>query len=236
MLAIAGVAAVAVALLAVPLAIVLQRNYFDEDLLRLQRDTVADTRQIDLRASGSDPVELPRGTRSALGAYDRAGRRVAGVGPIAADTVVHLSRSLDQGLRLRAPGSVGPRASLVNRRAVPGLDEPARLLATPVERRGGRVVLLVGATRENRAEALRSLRTKLLLAGPIALLLATGFGYLLAGTGLRAVDAMRRRAADISADRPGERLPVSSSTASATASRGARPTRGGRSRSTRRLD
>jgi signal transduction histidine kinase len=69
-------------------------------------------------------------------------------------------------------------------------------------------VLVVGATRENRAETLRSLRTKLLIAGPVALLLATGLGYLLAGTGLRAVDAMRRRAADISADRPGERLPV----------------------------
>src|SRR5204863_462829 len=45
-------------------------------------------------------------------------------------------------------------------------------------------------------------------AGPIALLLATGLGYLLAGAGLRAVDAMRRRAEEISADRPGERLPV----------------------------
>jgi signal transduction histidine kinase len=70
-------------------------------------------------------------------------------------------------------------------------------------------VLVVGATRENRAETLRSLRTELLIAGPIALLVATGLGYFLAGAGLRAVDAMRRRAAEISADRPGERLPVS---------------------------
>jgi signal transduction histidine kinase len=88
LVAIAGVAAVAVALLAVPLAIVLHRNYTDEDLLRLQRDTVADTRQIDLGASGRDPVELPRGTGSALGAYDLAGRRVAGVGPAVGDAVV----------------------------------------------------------------------------------------------------------------------------------------------------
>ncbi len=100
----------------------------------------------------------------------------------------------------------GPR--FLDRPQVPGLDEPARLLATPVSRRGGTVVLVVGATRENRAEALRSLRTELLIAGPVALVLATALGYLLAGTGLRAVDAMRRRAADISADRPGERLPV----------------------------
>src|SRR5207248_4930508 len=42
----------------------------------------------------------------------------------------------------------------------------------------------------------------------VALLLATGLGYLLAGTGLRAVEAMRLRAAEISAARRGERLPV----------------------------
>src|SRR5205085_2935401 len=91
---------------------------------------------------------------------------------------------------------------------VPGLDEPARLLALPIERGGRAVVLVVGATRENRAEALGNLRTELLLAGPIALVLATALGYLLAGAGLRAVEAMRRRAAAISADRPGDRLPV----------------------------
>ncbi|MDQ6606099.1 MAG: HAMP domain-containing protein, partial [Actinomycetota bacterium] len=91
---------------------------------------------------------------------------------------------------------------------VPGLDERARLLAVPIVRGGQRVVLVIGATRENRAEALRNLRTELLIAGPAALVLATGLGYLLAGTGLRTVEAMRRRAAEISAERAGERLPV----------------------------
>ena len=100
------------------------------------------------------------------------------------------------------------RAAFVDRRSVPGLDEGARLLATRVVREGRRLVLVVGATRENRAEALRSLRTELLIAGPIALLLAIGIGYLLAGSGLRAVETMRRRAATVSADRPGERLPI----------------------------
>jgi signal transduction histidine kinase len=98
--------------------------------------------------------------------------------------------------------------TFLDRPSVPGLDEPARLLATPVERGGRRLVLLVGATRENNAEALRSLRTELLIAGPVALLVAIGLGYLLAGAGLRTVDSMRRRAAAISADRPGARLPV----------------------------
>ena len=99
-------------------------------------------------------------------------------------------------------------ATFVDLPSVPGLDEPARLLAIAVTRGGARYVLVVGGTRENRNETLSSLRTKLLIAGPVALLLATALGYVFAGTGLRAVDAMRRRAADISADRPGERLPV----------------------------
>jgi heavy metal sensor kinase len=99
-------------------------------------------------------------------------------------------------------------ALYADRPAVPGLDEPARLLAVSVDRGPERLVLVVGATRENRAETLRSLLGELLIVGPIALLLATGAGYFLAGTGLRAVDEMRRRAAEISAERPGERLPV----------------------------
>jgi signal transduction histidine kinase len=100
------------------------------------------------------------------------------------------------------------RDRFFDRRSVPGLDEPARLLAAPVDRAGHRAVLVVGATRENRAEALRSLRTELLIAGPLALVIATALGYLLAGAGLRTVEMMRRRAAEISADTAGERLPV----------------------------
>ncbi|MBI5104049.1 MAG: HAMP domain-containing protein, partial [Solirubrobacterales bacterium] len=92
--------------------------------------------------------------------------------------------------------------------AIPGLDEGVRLLALPVRRDGRRRILVVGATAENRREALRSLRDELLIAGPLALVLATGLGYLLAGSGLRAVDAMRSHAERVSADRPHERLPV----------------------------
>ncbi len=86
-LAIAVVAAVAVVLLAVPLAVVLQRSYRDEERLRLQRDTIAAVRGIDLGAGGADRIELPR-TGDVLGAYDRAGRRVAGRGPARAPAVV----------------------------------------------------------------------------------------------------------------------------------------------------
>ena len=127
-----------------------------------------------------------------------------------------------QGRVLDATGPLGTRPLLshgqlagaqrsdrfFDRPSAPELDEPARLLAVSVRRSGRPLVLVVGATRENRAETLRSLRTELLIAGPVALVLAIALGYLLAGTGLRAVEAMRRRAAEISAQTPGERLPV----------------------------
>jgi two-component system OmpR family sensor kinase len=91
-----------------------------------------------------------------------------------------------------------------NRSSVPGLNESARLLAIPVPRG----VLVVGGTRQNNAETLASFRNELLIAGPVALLLASLAGYLLAGLSLRPVESMRRRAAAISAETPGERLPV----------------------------
>jgi heavy metal sensor kinase len=92
--------------------------------------------------------------------------------------------------------------------AVPGLDEPARMLALPAVRQGEKVVLLVGATKENRAETLSSMRASFLIGGPIALVLAALGGYLLAGAALRPIESMRRRAADISTTSLDERLPV----------------------------
>ncbi len=87
-LSIAGVAAVAVALFALPLALSLRQTSRDEELLRLQRDTVAATRGIDVDANARDPIELPA-TDAQLAVYDRAGRRLAGRGgPPRADAAV----------------------------------------------------------------------------------------------------------------------------------------------------
>ena len=82
--------------------------------------------------------------------------------------------------------------------------EPARLLALPV----GERLVVVGASLEDRDEALDGLLTQLLVVGPVALLLAAVAGYLLGGAALRPVEAMRRRAAEISAETSGERLPL----------------------------
>jgi heavy metal sensor kinase len=96
----------------------------------------------------------------------------------------------------------------VNRPSVPGLDEPSRILATGLRRAGRPLVLAVGATVQDRAETLAGFRNELLIAGPLALIVASTAGYFLAGLSLRPVESMRRRAAAISAATPGERLPV----------------------------
>jgi signal transduction histidine kinase len=86
-IAIAAVAGVAVILFAFPLAVVLRHSYRDEDLLRLQRDTIAATRGIDVSSRHGDPIELPR-SADTLAVYDTAGRRVAGRGPASAPPLV----------------------------------------------------------------------------------------------------------------------------------------------------
>lgn len=95
-----------------------------------------------------------------------------------------------------------------NRSSSPELDEPARLLAVPVQRNDHSLVLVVGATRENRAETLRSLLTAFFIGGPLALILTSVGGYAVAAAALRPIEAMRRRAEEISSSSLDERLPV----------------------------
>lgn len=96
----------------------------------------------------------------------------------------------------------------LDRPQAPGLNEPARLLATPVTRAGQSAILIVGDTRENGLEALRRVRTQLLLGLPLLLLVTAICGYLLAGAALRPVEEMRRRAATMSGGAAGQRLPL----------------------------
>jgi heavy metal sensor kinase len=93
----------------------------------------------------------------------------------------------------------------------PVLGEPLRLVGRQTEDDGVEYTVLVGASLEERDQALSSLSRLLLLGGPIALLLASLAGYGVASGALRPVEAMRRRAAEISDRDPGQRLPVPSS-------------------------
>jgi signal transduction histidine kinase len=101
-------------------------------------------------------------------------------------------------------------ASVVGGRTMRGsIERPngdLRYLA--VRTRGGAVI--VARSLEPREESLHRLFRELLFASPLALLLAALGGYGLAAAALRPVEAMRRRAAAVSATTPG-RLPVPSS-------------------------
>jgi heavy metal sensor kinase len=130
--------------------------------------------------------------------------------------VVDRGRVVDATLPLGAAPVLGPqqlraavhRPLYANLGPVPGLNEGSRVLATPIVRNGRRQVLIVGETSQNNTETLATFRNELLIAGPVAFLLASLAGYLAAGLALRPVEAMRSRAAEISAETPGERLPV----------------------------
>lgn len=106
--------------------------------------------------------------------------------------------------------ATGP--SFMNSGPPPGVEGPVRLLAAPVDAEGGRLVVVVGSSLGDRNEALASLSKLLLIGGSAALLLASLAGYGVAALALRPVEAMRRRAAAISASEPDERLPVPATT------------------------
>ena len=145
---------------------------------------------------------LPSADQDRLVATDESLAQV-----IAADgSVVYSSQGLGDRPLLRGDQLARARreAIFIDRDSVAGFDERVRLLAKPAD---GRVVV-VGATREDRDEALSSLGTVLLTGGPIALLLAALAGYGLASAALRPVGAMRHEAAEISRLGSGTRLPV----------------------------
>ncbi|MEA2139267.1 MAG: hypothetical protein QOG56_2417 [Solirubrobacteraceae bacterium] len=86
--------------------------------------------------------------------------------------------------------------------------EPARVLATPVMVRDQRLLVVVGAGADDRNSQLPNLALLLAISGPIALLLSSLAGYGVASAALRPVDAMRRKADEITEQAHGERLPV----------------------------
>jgi two-component system OmpR family sensor kinase len=83
-----------------------------------------------------------------------------------------------------------------------------RLIATAVQTEAGPAALVAGASLNARDEALDRLSRELLLGGPLALAVAVLAGYLVAAAALHPVEAMRARAAAITASTRSRRLPV----------------------------
>ncbi len=102
----------------------------------------------------------------------------------------------------------GRKTILLDRTGVPTSQGTTRLLATPVRVRGRRLVVVVGASLDDTEEAQHSLAAILLIGLPIALLLAAGAAFAVVTAALAPIEAMRRRAADVQAADPVDRLPV----------------------------
>jgi signal transduction histidine kinase len=93
--------------------------------------------------------------------------------------------------------------------SIPGADGRSRLLARSLSVEGAERIVIVGISLDARDEAVGGLVPLLLVAGPIALLLASALGYAVAAGALRPVEALRREAEAITGSRAGARLPVS---------------------------
>lgn len=93
-------------------------------------------------------------------------------------------------------------------RAVPGVGGAVRILAAPTSVDGRRLVIVVGQSLEDRDETLANLVASFAIGGPIAVALASLLGYALASAGLRPVEAMRRRAEQISMEQGAGELPL----------------------------
>jgi signal transduction histidine kinase len=85
-------------------------------------------------------------------------------------------------------------------REVPGVEGGARILARPAGAAAAEAIVVVGSSTEDRSEALGGLRSAFLVGAPVAVLLITGLGYVLAGLALAPVAAALERERTFVAD------------------------------------
>jgi signal transduction histidine kinase len=166
-----------------------------------------------LRSRATDVAALVKESDSGLG--ERRGNLV-GRSESFAEVLDPAGRVLDSTPSIGGHGLLtaselaraGHGPTFLNRGPLPGLQDESRLLAIPVLAGGQRRIVVVGTSTAARGESLSDLLQLLLIGGPIALVLASIAAYGVAGAALRPVEAMRARAAEISAAEPGQRLPV----------------------------
>jgi signal transduction histidine kinase len=153
---------------------------------------------------GQSPDERPRARGALLGDRDESFVQLLRPDGRLLDTVGGAQQpALSAGEARRATaGTV-----LVERR-LQGIDGTTRVLARPATSRSGPVVVAAGQSLGDRDEALSGVVTSFTVGGAVAILLASGVGYLLASAGLAPVEAMRHRAREVSLKRADERLPL----------------------------
>ena len=187
-----------IALLLLVAGLFLAREFerdLDRSIADAQRAQAEDVAALVQTAAGADAVRAS-GERYAQ-VYAADGELLASTGPARRRPLLERAE-LEQAAR---------RPLTVERRALNGTD--VRLRAVPAQLESGeRAVVVIGDSLRERDSSLASLERLLLIALPLALLVAAFAGYEVAGAALRPVERMRSRAAAISESNPSERLPV----------------------------
>jgi two-component system, OmpR family, sensor kinase len=167
----------------------------DRSIHDAQRAQAQDIAALVQTGAGADAV-LVSGERYAQ-VFTAGGARLASTG------AARMTRLLE-----RAELQQAVRQPLtVERRSLNGTE--LRLRAVPARLENGeRGVVVIGDSLGERDSSLASLNRLLLIALPLALLVAAFAGHEVAGAALRPVERMRGRAAAISESNPSERLPV----------------------------
>ena len=95
-------------------------------------------------------------------------------------------------------------------RAVEGVEENARIIAGPIGQSGvpEARAYAIGRSTEDREEILADVVASFAIGGPAAVLIASLLGLALAGSALRPMEAMRRRAAGVSLEPDDPLLPL----------------------------
>lgn len=145
------------------------------------------------RASGSRPRLVPAGMGASPAVdegftqlLDRRGRLL--------DSAPRMERSA---LRPAQAARAARRALWLEREIAP-VEGRVRVLARAASARADAPVVVVGQSLDDRDEVLDSMTSFFAVAAPVAVLAASALGYLLAALGLRPMEAMRRRAGEIS--------------------------------------
>ena len=166
--------------------------------LRTRLDAAAHLAQRQGTIDASDSGVLTEVDESFAQLLSRDGRVLAAIGAVRTPPLA----SARAAPRAAWPDPGRARSPWIRRRSA----GPARAGARPW--RPGLSVVAVGQSLEDRNEALAALVSSFAIGTPLAVVLASLIGYGLATAGLQPVEAMRRRANDISLSGDEDRLPL----------------------------
>jgi two-component system OmpR family sensor kinase len=174
-----------------------------------------------LRADLDEGVNANLHTRAAAIAANAHGARIPSAGAGGGQPEESFSEVLGPGGRVLdatpglraqvlAPAEVRRAAAgpLMLERRLPGIEGSTRVWARPLPGRAAASVVVVGQSLDDRNVALSGLVTSFAVGGVLAVVVMSALGYAVATAGLAPVEAMRRRAAEVSLSNDDERLPL----------------------------